>query len=167
MNKSKKMDIYPDTNKVAYIHTIKGTKIVPLSILFKNKFIKSLDIKFVDSKYLYYINGNNDNKIIEKIEIPSNLKLFIVLKNKKTFLFGIIDRNTPNESIGIFPQMPNQIDGFQEIPEFKAICYNNYIPHSAQDAVQKFILMPFSQKPNFLYKKINIEVFLKFLALEE
>jgi hypothetical protein len=163
--KEKRIDIYP--TGIAYIHTNKGTKAVPINLLFKSKFIKKIDIAFITSKYLYY----RKNGAARSIEIPSELKLFIVLKNKYVFLFGIYtDPGNGQEILCVFPKMPNQIDANIPSPlkhKIKAICLNHYQPSSIDDALQKFILMPFSDEPDFSFTPLKLKDFLEFLMYEE
>ena len=143
--------LYPEKG-VAYIHTQRGVKIISIKQLLKNRILSKFEIGFIKSNKLYYKNSGGETVAIE---IPKNIKIFIIFKNKKVYPFGIVDNK-----IVIFHKMPNLISG----EEFFSVCFNNYIPKSINDAIDKFVSMPFSREISFEYTDVKIENFLKWLA---
>jgi hypothetical protein len=147
----KNIHLYP-AKGIAYIHTQKGVKLISIKQLLKNRILSKFEIGFVKSNKLYYKNSSGETVAIE---IPKKIKIFLIFKNKKVYPFGIVDNK-----IVIFHKMPNLMNE----KEFPSVCFNNYIPKSINDAIDKFVSMPFSREMSFEYTDVKIENFLEWLA---
>jgi len=154
-----KVHLYPETSRLAYIHTKYGTKTISLKRLFKKIIVKNCDIAFVNSNYLYYKEVQNK---LFRVEIPEHLKLFVILKNEKAFLFGI---DTTKNAIVKFENLPNSIAE----ENFRYICLGTYKPRSAKDAADKIVSMPFTRKFSFetlTIVPVDMVEFITFLSEE-
>jgi hypothetical protein len=148
---TKDIHLYP-AKGIAYIHTQRGVKIISIKQLLKDRILNKFEIGFIKSNKLYYKNSDDETVAME---IPKNIKIFIIFKNKKVYPFGIV-----NNKIVIFHKMPNLI----REKEFLSVCFNNYIPKSINDAIDKFVSMPFTREISFEYTDVKIEDFLEWLA---